>query len=856
MRPTSDTAAPTDDQASRMSHGLLCQGRRILQLCNEIGSAEARILGQTAASALHAYPIDASPLPSADRPASLPNRVAHPLKETPLKLRRNMHPRALCIPRAANVRNRQASGWLLAGLGLLAAALWLASTTVVRAESNTSGPTTDQRHRVDLLLDPAGFPEGDRARSVDRMRAMAEAKASGLPLFRSFEPRETIRETLAILEEKGVNLGPSAIVNFDSIEASMSAETRREVGTLPFIRKMRKPAAPVPAGLWDSEGIELTYADLAHFGATAPPITGAGISVAIIDTDYQVLGDTMASLDDELYAIPVTNMWKQKSSGSDVFENKDLDNFGSREHGSASAELVYEMAPNSDIYLYGVRSTAGIEWAIDHAAAQGYDVIVIPLTHIETMSDPVSNLSGGTNRFTDNIDAATLAGSVVVVAAGNEAKRHLNDEYQACEECVSGHPDYICNDANDNDQFHKFEDPFDELPLNALTWDDDHYDAENFTLTCWSAIEAGFDETKFRMQLYEFDEGSENDEPLCPGDSGAVPVPATQRNLGGFFEKPISLFDANFDEHYFYLAVEYTDPGTPLPDWPNFRIACGTGVDEFLFMSTPGSLSDLAVVESAITVAEVDAFFEDEVTETSSHGPAASGPQKPEVGGPGTVENFAVQEFDFVGDWVFKGTSASAVSVGSIVALMQEFRVSKGMEMLTQDEARTWLQNSALDIEDPGVDDKVGHGLVQVPTSIYEGDAGPLEFFALPPCRLIDTRNDPGPSGGPSEPLQPGQDRRFMAAGSCGIPSSARAISGILSVVAPSANGFIALYPADELRPTVSSVNFRAGGVTNNNTFLKLSYEEMGTGPHHGAFRAYTPVGTSHLILDVNGYFQ
>jgi len=624
------------------------------------------------------------------------------------------------------------SGRLLLATTLAAAALCMAAAGIARADLPGATEPAPGMRRVDILLDPTALPPADRAASEDRRLAIAQARGSGLPLFRSFEPRATLGETLAILRAEGVDLGPSAIVNFDSIEAWIPAAARRELAALPFIKRIRKPVAPVAAGLFDSEGIELTGADLAHTAGT----TGAGITVAIIDKDYKSLTNTITDVNDELYAIPTTDMWEQASSGSASFNNVDLDTKGDREHGTATAEVVYEMAPGATIDLYRVKSTAGIEYAIDHAAAQGADIILVPLTHIETMGDPVGVGSGGTNRFTDNIDAAVAAGSVVIVAAGNEGKRHLAAQYQPCAECVAGHPSYICNDANDNDQFHKFQDAFEELPLNALTFDDDHFDAETFKLTCWSAIEPGFDPNDFEMQLYKYDEGSVNPEPICPGDSGAQAVAGTKRNLGGFFERTINIFDADFDEQFYYMTVSYKNPNNPLPVWPNFRVACGTGVDEFLFATTPGSLSDLAVVESAITVSEVDAFFEDEVTVTSSQGPAASGPLKPDVGGPGIVENFAVQDFDFIADWTFNGTSAASAHVAGIVALMQSHRAANGLPPLPLDAIKAWLAGTAIDIEDVGNDTKTGAGLVQVPDWVMvNAPAGPQ--LDLPAQELV-----------------------------------------------------------------------------------------------------------------------
>ena len=56
-------------------------------------------------------------------------------------------------------------------------------------------------------------------------------------------------------------------------------------------------------------------------------------------------------------------------------------------------------------------------------------------------------------------------------------------------------------------------------------------------------------------------------------------------------------------------------------------------------------------------------------------------------------------------------------------------------------------------------------------------EAGPLSFYTVPPCRLLDTRNPSGATGGPA--LAPGVARVLTVAGTtgpCGIPATAKAL--------------------------------------------------------------------------------
>jgi hypothetical protein len=124
----------------------------------------------------------------------------------------------------------------------------------------------------------------------------------------------------------------------------------------------------------------------------------------------------------------------------------------------------------------------------------------------------------------------------------------------------------------------------------------------------------------------------------------------------------------------------------------------------------------------------------------------------------------------------------------------------------------------------------------------------PWGFYTVVPCRLLDTRNPTGPYGGPA--LAAGADRTFTLAGRCGIPATAVAVSVNMTVTQPTAAGSLTLYPADVPLPLAWSITYPAGQTRANNGVEPVS--ESG----EIKVRCSQPSGSTHFILDVNGYFE
>jgi hypothetical protein len=129
--------------------------------------------------------------------------------------------------------------------------------------------------------------------------------------------------------------------------------------------------------------------------------------------------------------------------------------------------------------------------------------------------------------------------------------------------------------------------------------------------------------------------------------------------------------------------------------------------------------------------------------------------------------------------------------------------------------------------------------------TIYDPLSLPLRFIPVTPCRVADTRNSPGPLGGPS--LMREIARSFpVPMSSCGIPSTAKAYSLNATVVPHGSLGYLTLWATGAPLPPISILNASDGLVT-----ATAAIVQAGLG---GSINAFATDDTD-LILDINGYF-
>jgi len=126
--------------------------------------------------------------------------------------------------------------------------------------------------------------------------------------------------------------------------------------------------------------------------------------------------------------------------------------------------------------------------------------------------------------------------------------------------------------------------------------------------------------------------------------------------------------------------------------------------------------------------------------------------------------------------------------------------------------------------------------------------SGPLGFFAVTPCRMVDTRQGQGkfaPFGPPSLIGSTTRDFPLLSSG-CNIPAEAQAYSLNFTVVPPGALSFLSVWQSGQPYPNVSTLNSPQGATLANAAIVPA-----------GANGAITtlPSQNTDLIIDVNGYF-
>lgn len=116
-------------------------------------------------------------------------------------------------------------------------------------------------------------------------------------------------------------------------------------------------------------------------------------------------------------------------------------------------------------------------------------------------------------------------------------------------------------------------------------------------------------------------------------------------------------------------------------------------------------------------------------------------------------------------------------------------------------------------------------------------------FTPISPARVKDTRTGLGGGGA----LGAGRTQTLSLAGIGGVPLAVDAVALNVTVVDPTATGYLTVSPTGTTRPEASNINFAAGA-----TIANLVVAKLGTA---GSIDLFNAAGDAHVLVDVFGYY-
>jgi hypothetical protein len=155
---------------------------------------------------------------------------------------------------------------------------------------------------------------------------------------------------------------------------------------------------------------------------------------------------------------------------------------------------------------------------------------------------------------------------------------------------------------------------------------------------------------------------------------------------------------------------------------------------------------------------------------------------------------------------------------------------------------------TALDVTPAGRDRNSGVGIAMADAA---ADAitslpPPGDFNTVTPCRVVDTRLVGLQTTG--SPLTCGRDWDVTVGGICGVPTTAKAVSLNLTVTTTSVQGALKAFASGSPPPLGGIVNYLKKDTRANNAIVSLDSA--------GKMTVQCSSGTTHVIVDVNGYFE
>jgi subtilisin family serine protease len=424
------------------------------------------------------------------------------------------------------------------------------------------------------------------------------------------------------------NLGTVTVKNDKHIQMIVDVDDIPKIRSLEGIEKIRPPFSAIQFEQTVSEGVYFINADLVQYAG----ITGKGIKVAVLDLAFT----NNPKISDNIVEV------KSFREGLDFIPLQG--NEGEAGHGTAVAEIITDVAPEVELYLYAIETDIEFTAAIDEAISKDVDIIAMSAGWPHFPTD-------GTSHITKKIEEAIANDITFVVPAGNFGDKHWEGTF--VDSNLNGWQEFL--DTDEGLSFNVTESRIaEQKPITAnLLWDVGMSDVADFDLVLVDPL----------GQIVDY---SANEQ-ITKDDSQ--------------FEY---IYHVPEIEGIYALGVVYAGDTNTLADIPDATIEIFTINDPLEHPIVFSSVSVPADADGAIVVGAVN-HMDGELEPFSSQGPTNHGKLAPHVVGPDGVTTTALD-----GE-AFFGTSATTPYIAGMAALLLEINPD-----ITPDQLLTEIQQNTV----------------------------------------------------------------------------------------------------------------------------------------------------------------
>ena len=406
-----------------------------------------------------------------------------------------------------------------------------------------------------------------------------------------------------------------------------------ELQSVAFVRRPYRPHAQQTL----SEGVALIRARENHVAGAK----GQGVKVAIIDGGFKGA--------DKLHEDIPVRRWYRDYTSTGIYA-------GTSAHGTACAEIIHDMAPEAELYLYKVADIVDLENAKDRCIQNGVAIVNYSETWVN------EGFGDGRGIICDIVNDAADNGILWVNAVGNYAQKHYMGFWH----------------DSDADNRHNFAAGDDAVNFVAelgniirvtLTWDD------------WPITTADYDLYLYYQDAFgNIEEVSKSTD--VQGDGGA-PV--------------------EFIEYFAGRAGTYGISVVRVGEAEAKKLRVWSWHHDIEYPVPTGSLGIPSDARGALSVGAIhrDQWDLGTVASYSSRGPTADGRIKPDLVAPSGVATASYGADKLL----FGGTSAATPHVAGAAALLKSANPS-----LSRDDLWKALVEATVDLGAPGKDDSTGYG--------------------------------------------------------------------------------------------------------------------------------------------------